>query len=40
MVRLLHFLPDRRTVQVRTFSTIDGVYRTGPQEQFRMTLVG
>ena len=40
MGRLLHFLPDRRNVQVRTFSTTDGVFRAGPQEQFRMKIGG
>lgn len=37
-VRLLHFLPDQKTVQVRTFSATEERYATGPQEQFSLAL--
>jgi hypothetical protein len=37
-IRLLHFLPDRKTVQVRTIHTTEGNYATGPQEQFTLEL--
>lgn len=38
LVRLLHFHPDKKTVQVRTISTSTGQFRTGPQEQFKLEL--
>lgn len=37
-IRLLHFLPDGNTVQVKTLSTTKDRYATGPQEQFSFEL--
>ncbi len=37
-LRLVEFLPDRQTVQVRAFSPSTGTYKTDPQNQFTLKL--
>lgn len=37
-IRLLHFLPDRKTIQVRTLSVSTNQFVTGPQEQFTLEI--
>jgi hypothetical protein len=37
-LRLLEFLPDGRTVQVKAYSPLLGTYKTDPQNQFILTL--
>ena len=37
-IRLLHFLPDRKTIQVRTLSTSLNKFATGMQEQFTLQI--
>lgn len=38
VLRLIEFLPDGKTVQVKAYSPFDGTYRTDPQNQFILTL--
>lgn len=38
VLRLIEFLPDGRTVQVKAFSPLHGTYKTDPQNQFLLTL--
>jgi uncharacterized repeat protein (TIGR02543 family) len=37
-LRLVEFLPDGKTVQVKAYSPLYGVYKTDPQNQFVLTL--
>jgi len=37
-LRLVEFLPDGKTVQVKAFSPLYGTYKTDPQNQFILTL--
>jgi 3',5'-cyclic AMP phosphodiesterase CpdA len=37
-LRLLEFLPDGKTVQVKSLSPLYGTYKTDPENQFRLTL--
>jgi hypothetical protein len=37
-LRLIEFLPDKRTVQVKAFSPSTGTYKTDPQNQFTLQL--
>jgi len=37
-LRLIEFLPDGRTVQVRAYSPLYGTYKTDPQNQFTLEL--
>ena len=37
-LRLIEFLPDRKTVQVKAFSPSTGTYKTDPQNQFVLQL--
>ena len=37
-IRLLHFLPNRETIQVRTLAVTTKQFATGPQEQFTLDL--
>ncbi|HNQ87880.1 MAG TPA: metallophosphoesterase [Verrucomicrobiota bacterium] len=38
VLRLIEFLPDGRTVQVKAYSPYNGSYKTDPQNQFILTL--
>jgi hypothetical protein len=38
VLRLIEFLPDGRTVQVRAYSPLYATYKTDPQNQFILTL--
>ena len=38
VLRLLEFLPDGKTVQVKSFSPLYGTYKTDPQNNFTLTL--
>jgi hypothetical protein len=37
-LRLVEFLPDGKTVQVKSYSPLYGVYKTDSQNQFILTL--
>lgn len=37
-LRLIEFLPDGKTVQVKAYSPLYGIYKTDPQNQFILTL--
>jgi len=37
-LRLVEFLPDGRTIQVRAYSPLRGAYKTDSQNQFTLTL--
>jgi len=37
-LRLVEFLPDGRTVQVKAYSPFRGTYKTDPENQFTLTL--
>ena len=37
-LRLIEFLPDGQTVQVKAYSPLLGTYKTDPQNNFTLTL--